>query len=55
MTADKKTHREKHPEPAKENTKTRNQEDTNDNGRHSKDNKKKVRKVNYVIKDLPIY
>lgn len=53
MSADKKNNKEKLPEPAKENTRSRNQEEFDDKSREIKN--RKAKKVNYIVKDLPIY
>lgn len=54
MSADKKIQKDKLPHPAKENTRHKAQEEYDDKGRSAKA-EKKVKRVNYVVKDLPIY
>ena len=54
MSADKKIQKDKLPHPAKENTRHKAQEEFDDKGRNAK-GEKKVKRVNYVVKDLPIY
>jgi hypothetical protein len=51
MSADKKNNKEKLPEPEKKDMHTRNQEDS----RSREIKQRKSKKVNYIIKDLPIY
>jgi hypothetical protein len=53
MSADKKINKEKLPEPTKEDKRTRHQEEFDDKSRDLKHRKSK--KVNYIVKDLPIY
>ncbi|MBO9572528.1 MAG: hypothetical protein J7497_10025 [Chitinophagaceae bacterium] len=53
MTPDKKINKEKLPRPEKEDTRHKTQEEFDDRSRQAKD--KKIRRVNYVVKDLPIY
>jgi hypothetical protein len=54
MPADKKIDRGKLPEPEKEDKKQKAQAEYDDRSKMEKQ-KTKPRKVNYVIKDLPIY
>jgi len=52
--ADKKIERGKLPHPEKEDKKNKSQEEYDEKSRTDKE-KMKSRKVNYVVKDLPIY
>ncbi len=54
MSADKKINREKLPHPVKEDTRNRSQEEFDDKSKKAKQ-KNKAGRVNYIIKDLPIY
>ena len=54
MPADKKADRLHHPRPEKENTKHPYQEDQDQKIKNDKQ-KIKQKRVNYIIKDLPIY
>jgi len=54
MPADKKINRDKLPHPEKEDKKGQNQEEFDDKNKVIKE-RMKSKKVNYVIKDLPIY
>ncbi len=53
MSADKKIKKEKLPEPVKEDNRHRSQEEFDDKSRAIRD--RKAKKVNYIVKDLPIY
>lgn len=53
MSADKKIERSKSPYPDKEDKKQKNQEFIQTKG--DNDKQRKLKRVNYVIKDLPIY
>jgi hypothetical protein len=53
MPADKKINRDKLPHPEKTDTKNKSQEEF-DNKKADKE-RVKSKKVNYVVKDLPIY
>lgn len=54
MAADKKIARDKLPHPEKNEKKNKSQEEFDEKGKTEKE-KMKSRKVNYVVKDLPIY
>lgn len=54
MPADKKIERDKLPHPEKSDKKNKSQEEFDDKAKEEKQ-KAKHRKVNYVVKDLPIY
>jgi hypothetical protein len=54
MPADKKINREKLPHPEKTDKKHRGQEEFDDKNKDVKE-RTKTRKINYIIKDLPIY
>jgi len=54
MAADKKIERDKLPQPEKNNRKNKSQEEFDEKARTDREKMKK-RKVNYVVKDLPIY
>jgi hypothetical protein len=54
MAADKKIEREKLPHPEKSDKKNKSQEEF-DEKRKTEREQMKSRKVNYVVKDLPIY
>jgi hypothetical protein len=54
MAADKKIERDRLPHPEKEDKKNKSQEEFDEKARTDKE-KSKNRKVNYVVKDLPIY
>ena len=54
MSADKTIKREKLPHPVKEENSYRNQEEFDDKNRIVKE-RLRPKKVNYVVKDLPIY
>ena len=53
MSADKKINKEKLPEPVKENNRNKHQEEYDDKSRLIKE--RKMKKVNHIVKDLPIY
>ena len=53
MAADKKIERDRLPHPEKEDKKNKSQEEFDQKSKTDKD--KQNRKVNYVVKDLPIY
>lgn len=55
MPADKKIKPEKLPRPPDKPDKFRNQEEFDDKSRDEKARLAKPRRINYVIKDLPIY
>jgi hypothetical protein len=54
MAADKKIERDRLPHPEKPDKKNKSQEEFDEKSRTDKE-KSKNRKVNYVVKDLPIY
>jgi hypothetical protein len=54
MPADKKIDRDKLPEPEKQNKKQKTQDEYDDRSKMQRE-KLKAKRVNYVIKDLPIY
>lgn len=54
MPADKKIDREKLPHPDKEDKRHQNQEEFDDKNKEVKQ-RMKPKKVNYIVKDLPIY
>jgi hypothetical protein len=54
MAADKKIEREKLPHPEKNEKKNKNQEEFDEKRKKEREHIKN-RKVNYVVKDLPIY
>ena len=54
MAADKKIAREKLPHPEKKDEKNKSQEEYDDKRKNQRE-QMKSRKVNYVVKDLPIY
>ena len=54
MAADKKIERDKLPQPEKNERKNKSQEEFDEKTRTDREKMKK-RKVNYVVKDLPIY
>ena len=54
MAADKKIDHDKLPQPEKNNRKNKSQEEFDGKARTDREKMKK-RKVNYVVKDLPIY
>ena len=54
MAADKKIERDKLPHPEKNDKKNKSQEEFDEKAKSDKD-KTKSKKVNYVVKDLPIY
>ena len=53
MSADKKINKDKLPHPVGPDTRNKSQEEFDDKGKALKD--KKSQRVNYVVKDLPIY
>lgn len=54
MAADKKIERKKLPHPEKGDKKNKSQEEYDDKRKNEREQMKN-RKVNYVVKDLPIY
>jgi hypothetical protein len=54
MAADKKIEREKLPHPEKNDKKHKSQEEYDEKKKNEKEQIKN-RKVNYIVKDLPIY
>lgn len=54
MPADKKIDREKLPHPDREDKRHQNQEEFDDKNKEVKQ-RMKPKKVNYIVKDLPIY
>ncbi len=54
MATDKKIDRDKLPHPEKHDKKNKSQEEFDDKAKTERE-KMKSRKVNYVVKDLPIY
>jgi hypothetical protein len=54
MSADKKIEREKLPQPEKNDKQNKSQEEFDVKTKNRQD-KMKSRRVNYVVKDLPIY
>jgi hypothetical protein len=54
MPADKKISRDKLPHPEKDDKKNQSQEEFDDKNQQLKE-RMKPKKVNYVVKDLPIY
>lgn len=54
MPADKKINKENLPHPQKEDKRHQNQEEFDDKNKVQKE-RMKPKKVNYVVKDLPIY
>ena len=54
MPADKKINKDKLPHPEKEDRKHQSQEEFDDRGKQMRE-KSKTKKINYVVKDLPIY
>lgn len=54
MAADKKIEREKLPHPEKNDKKNKSQEEYDEKRKNEREHMRK-RRVNYVVKDLPIY
>ena len=54
MSAHKKIQKEKMPHPDKGHMRQQAREEFDEKGRNAKEDKK-VKRVNYVVKDLPIY
>ena len=54
MPADKKIDKDRLPHPEKEDKRHHNQEEFDDKSKQQRE-KSKAKKINYVVKDLPIY